>query len=172
MSMGVDGARVVAAGSAGLAVGVWLVWPSSGGRVLPAARSRGFVDFTVCVLTDARAVSDPAAAPVWQGVLAAQKVTNAKAQSFPTLGDGSVGAAVVSLDTLASRGCGLIVAVGASQVAAVFPQGHFVVVGGFALAEVANVAVVEDQAPDAVSAKVAVLARDAVAGRFSVGPVS
>ena len=166
------------AGLAALAVAVWLVWPSSGGRAEPVERARGFVDFTVCVLTDARGVAGSDAAPVWQGVLTAQKSTNAKTQYLATLGDGSVGAAVISLNTLAARGCGLIVAVGASQSAAVwkqaevFPLRHFVVVGGFALAKLANVAVIVEQAPDAVASKVSALAAGAVAGRFVSGPVS
>ncbi|HZU55099.1 MAG TPA: hypothetical protein VFA06_04470 [Actinocrinis sp.] len=167
-------------GAAAVAVGavVWMAWPARTDRAPAPATARAFVDFTVCVLTDAHGISSADAAPVWRGVLMAQESTNAKAQFLAVTGGGSPDAAVVSLNTLALRGCGLIVAVGDSQVSAVwrqartFPARHFAVVGGLMLAEDGNVAVIESRSPDTVVSQVAALARNAVAGRFASGPVS
>lgn len=116
-----------------LAVGLaacltWLLWPSSSARVYPAARTRTTIDVTVCLLTGPGGATASSAstadAAAWKGILAAQVTTNLRAQSYQVVGTETAQNAQTSINTLALRGCGLIITTGSAENAAATTQAH------------------------------------------------
>jgi basic membrane lipoprotein Med (substrate-binding protein (PBP1-ABC) superfamily) len=130
--------RVVAA--CGLAAVVvvagLLVWLGLSGG--PAPRSRQYLAFTACLLTDSRGLASAQAARVWLGMQDASLATRAKVEYLPVMSGDSAGAAAPYVASLLQRHCGVVVATGAAQVAAVstaareHPSVEFVAVGGAA----------------------------------------
>lgn len=115
--------------AAGLAACVtWLLWPSSPARVYPAARTRTTIDVTVCLLTGPGGATSSSAtatdAAAWKGILAAQASTNLRAQSYSVGGTETAENAQTSINTLALRGCGLIITTGGIENAAATTQAH------------------------------------------------
>jgi hypothetical protein len=110
-----------------------VLWPR--GRDLPPARARVYSDATACLLTGSSGVSEQHAAAVWSGMESASVRTRTKVSYLEVSGDDSVANAVPYVNTLVQRRCGLIIAVGASEVGAVeqrassFPAVRFAVVG-------------------------------------------
>lgn len=128
----------MAAGGAAAIVAVagLLVWLGLSGG--PAPRARQYLAFTACLLTDSRGVGSAQAARVWQGMEDASLATRAKVEYVPVMSGDSAGAAAPYLASLLQRHCGVVVATGAAQVAAVsaaapeHPSVEFVAVGGIA----------------------------------------
>jgi hypothetical protein len=115
--------------SVGLAACVtWLLWPSHSARVYPAARTRTTIDVTVCLLTGPGGATSNSAtatdAAAWKGILAAQVSTNLRAQSYPVTGTETSQNAQTSINTLALRGCELIITTGSAENAAATTQAH------------------------------------------------
>jgi basic membrane lipoprotein Med (substrate-binding protein (PBP1-ABC) superfamily) len=170
--------RLVVCGVIVVAVVVGLVvWLVPGGRSVPSLRRRASIAFSVCVLTDSHGTSAGLGASVWRGVLKAQATTNLRAQGLRVGGSGGVPTAVVGVDTLAMRGCRLVVAVGAAQVAAVWKQAAvfrdvwFVVVNGVT-GHARNVAILAAHQGSEITDRVAEIAISAVKHRFQSGEVS
>lgn len=126
--MKIKGAVALAVASALAAAAVWLLWPGSPAPVSPDARTRTTIDVTVCLLTGPGGAVPPTAtaadAAAWQGILAAQQSTNLRAQKYPVTGGGTVKAAQTAINTLALRGCGLIITTGSPENAAATSQSH------------------------------------------------
>jgi hypothetical protein len=151
--------------AAALLVAVLLVWAL---RPAPTQqpRARQYLSFTACLLTDAREVAGPDAAPVWAGMQEASLATRAKVQYLSVAGPQTVENALPFLSSLAQRRCDLVFAAGAVPVGAVrqgastFPGTHFVVVGTGVPGP--NVSTVDEQSPAGVQAAVKRIILDAV----------
>jgi basic membrane lipoprotein Med (substrate-binding protein (PBP1-ABC) superfamily) len=118
-----------------IGLGVFLATrPSHPARALPPARARVYTSFDACLLTDADGVGSSQAAPVWAGMQAASLQTSGKVSFLAVSGPDTAANAVPYVNTLIQRQCNLVLAVGASQVAAarqqaaVFPKVQFVVI--------------------------------------------
>jgi hypothetical protein len=146
----------------------WAWWPAAGHRYAPDPRDRQFSQFKACVLTDGNGIVGPDATPVWAGVIEASKVTGAQGTFLAVPDAGSEAVATQYVNTLAARGCGLVIAAGKDEVAAAtvrataYPRQQFVVVGVGRPAS--NVAVVAAGAPDDVRRTIAALVEHAARG--------
>src|SRR6185437_841212 len=107
-------------GAGAIVVGllVWGLWPASAHPYTPDPRSRQFSSFTVCVLTGTGGVGGGQAAAVWAGVEDASEATRAQGSYLAVPPPDTEASAAVYVNTLASRNCSLVVATGASEVAA------------------------------------------------------
>jgi basic membrane lipoprotein Med (substrate-binding protein (PBP1-ABC) superfamily) len=139
-----------------LAVTVALVvvlWPR--GRNLPPPRARVYTAVSACLLTDSAGVTSTRAAPVWAGMQSASIRTRAKVSYLAVYGGDSRANAVPFVNALVRRKCDLVVAVGASEVAAVlqraaaYPGVRFAVVGA---GSGQNVTVIAPASADATTA--------------------
>jgi hypothetical protein len=134
----------------------------------PAVGERPYLSFTGCLLTDSDGISGEPAAAAWAGLQDAAAATRMQAQylAMPSSAPRTAGGAAPYLASLVTQHCGLIVAAGPAQAAAVagyasrFRTLRFVVVGGAASG--ANVTVVRGSA-GAVRSQVDGLARTALA---------
>lgn len=151
----------------------WALWPASGRsqRYTPDPRSRRFSSFTVCVLTGSDGLAGVQAAQVWAGVEDGSHATSAQASYLPVPAPDGESTAEVYVNTLVSRSCSLVVATGASQVAAVrsraaaYAAQRFVVVGSGSSA--GNITVVRAGTADAVRSGVSDAVARAVEGDTS-----
>jgi basic membrane lipoprotein Med (substrate-binding protein (PBP1-ABC) superfamily) len=103
-----------------IAVGaVWLSWPS--GSAIPGASRVRHYDVTAraCLLTGSTGLTDPLAAAAWAGLQGASTATSALVSYLPVPAPATGGSAKPYLASLVQRQCGVIVAVGSAQVAAV-----------------------------------------------------
>lgn len=122
---------------------VYLAWPGSGYR--PAVRGRAYADYTACLLTDATGVTGTTAAPVWAGMRAASQATTAQISYLTIQGPDTAANADLYVNTLALRGCRVIVATGAlpargvADRASAYPHLRFITVAG-GPSDAANVA--------------------------------
>lgn len=107
----------MAGGAVCLGALTWGLWSSR--EQEPAARAREYLGFTACLLTDARGVADQRAAPVWAGMQDASLATHAKVQYLPVTAASGEADARPYLAGLLQRQCGVVIGVGAVQVAAV-----------------------------------------------------
>jgi hypothetical protein len=150
-------AAVMAVG--GLVAGLVVAFTGS-----PPVGERQYLSFTGCLLTDSAGINGEPAAAAWAGLQDAAAATRMQAQ-YLAVPAGASGAAPY-LASLVTQHCGLIVAVGPAQAAAVasyatrFKTLRFVVVGGAASG--ANVTIVRGSA-SAVRSQVDGLARMALA---------
>ena len=164
--------RVLIAVGAVIAVGggALALWPSQEAKA-PAPRARQYSDFSACLLTDEAGVGSRQARPVWAGMQRASAQTSARVSFLEAVGSADADNVSSYLNTLLQRRCDVVLAAGSPQVAAVSaaapsaPGTHFIVVGGTSVR--ANVAPLSAGGDDAVTASVARLIEDAVAGRFS-----
>lgn len=157
---------------------VWWAWPSGTQVYDPPAHTRRYIGFTACLLTGPAGLADAQARAVWSGMEAASSATNAQVSymSVPVGGADTVGVATPLANSLVQQRCGVIVAVGAGEVAAVqavaaqHPAMRFVLVGGGSPA--ANVAVLPQPGVSSVSSRVRTVVGDAVGGDFHAGVIS
>jgi basic membrane lipoprotein Med (substrate-binding protein (PBP1-ABC) superfamily) len=102
----------------------------------PVPRARQYLAFTACLLTDARGLGGPVAAPAWAGMQAASLATHAKVEYLPVMSGPTAADAAPVLASLVARQCKVVVAAGQAQAAAVaasarrYPAVRFAVVGG------------------------------------------
>jgi basic membrane lipoprotein Med (substrate-binding protein (PBP1-ABC) superfamily) len=137
-----------------------VLWPSpTPAPYRPPARARVYNSFTICLLTGPQGIAGAAAAPVWAGVEKASNATDDQAQFLAATGSPeTVGSVTPYVNTLVQQRCGLVVAVGVTEgaavetVAAANPAVRFMIVGSGSAA--ANVQLVGDSSADAVSAAV------------------
>jgi len=128
---------VVAAIAGCAVVAGLLTWAFSGSNG-PAPRARQYLAFTACLLTDSSGLAGAQAAQAWAGMQSASLATHAKVEYLPVSGGSTEANAQPYLASLVERQCGVVVAVGAAQVAAVaadagrFASVRFAVVGGHA----------------------------------------
>ncbi len=113
--------RVVIVGSIALLVAagvtVGLLGRTGGGGAAPQVRQ--YLTFTACLLTGPGGVADGPAATAWAGMEQASLRTRAQVQYLPVMPGTTAGAAAPVLASLIVRHCGLVIAAGAAQVAAV-----------------------------------------------------
>lgn len=105
---------LMAAGVLVIGAVLWATLSSTG----PKPRSRKYLAFKACLLTDAQGVTGKEAAPVWSGMERASLKTRAKVQYLPAFGPATTANTQPYLHTLIQQQCNVIVAVGAGPVAA------------------------------------------------------
>lgn len=126
---------VIAGLAAVLAVVSWAAWPAP---VEETPRAREYRDYDMCLLTGPDGVAGEPAATVWAGLNEVSLQTSVRRSFQSVKGEQSVERAKEFAATLVQQGCGIIVAVGEHQVAAVaevagsHPSVQFVTVGGTA----------------------------------------
>ncbi|GAA2676860.1 hypothetical protein [Actinoplanes palleronii] len=141
-------AVVVVAG----AVTAWALQPD------PEPRQREYLDATACLLTDQQGISSSQAAPVWSAMSAAGTAHLVRVQYLAVNGEQTAGNASTYLTSLADGRCGVVIAVGAAQVAAVSdiartsPAVRFATVGGGTAAANVQLLATGEQASDLVAA--------------------
>lgn len=129
-------ARWLAGAAAVIAAGGVVAGLLAAFSVPPPVGERPYLSFTGCLLTDAQGITGPQAAPAWAGLQDAAAATRMQAQYLAV--PASATNAGPYLASLVTQRCGLIVAAGPDQVAAVasearqFSTVRFVVVGGSA----------------------------------------
>lgn len=134
-----------------------VVWPSSGPYV-PPVRARVLSSTQACLLTDAQGVSSAMAAPVWAGMKDAQAQTSEMVTFLAVAGPQTEQNVQTYVNTLATRQCDVVVAVGALEVrgvlarASAFSGQRFVVVAD--VAQEANVVVVPPGSAASVEAAI------------------
>ena len=115
------------------ALATWTWWPTP--QTPPTPRARTYSDFTACLLTSDKGVTDPDAAPVWAGLSDASLTTHAKVQYLAISGPQTVDNGQTFVATLSQTKCNLIFAAGTTpttsvdQSAANFPNTHFYIIG-------------------------------------------
>jgi basic membrane lipoprotein Med (substrate-binding protein (PBP1-ABC) superfamily) len=118
----------------GIGLGFLVAGSSNAARALPPPRARIYTSFDACLLTDSAGIGSAQATPVWSGMQAASVRTSGKVSFLSVYGPDTPGNALTYVNTLASRKCDLVLAVGASEAAAarrqagLFPQVRFVVI--------------------------------------------
>ena len=98
-----------------VAATVALTRPSSQpapGHVVPAARAQAYSAYTACLLTGGDGLADPVAGPVWAGMQATSNTTHAQVSYLAMLGPASTHNADAYINTLALRGCSIVLAAG------------------------------------------------------------
>ena len=137
---------------------LWIFWPAS------APRERHYGQTTACLLTGARGVASPEAAPVWAGMQKASMETLIKVQYLEVDGPQTPENAQTYLASLAMGKCDLVLTVGdapvgaLAQVAPRFPAVRFVSVG--AAQGGVNVSTIDASGADVVQERVASLVAD------------
>ncbi|MFI1996579.1 hypothetical protein [Actinoplanes sp. NPDC020271] len=149
---------VVLAAAAGITT--WALWPAS------EPRERQYRDATACLLTGEEGIAKEPATAIWSTMQQASVTTLVRVQNLPVSGPQTADNAEGFVNSLTATRCGLIIAVGEPQTAAVDrvaaanPQTAFISVGGGAVT--GNVQVVDAAgAPDAISAELQELANEA-----------
>jgi basic membrane lipoprotein Med (substrate-binding protein (PBP1-ABC) superfamily) len=146
------GAGILAT-AAGLAAGLLAALSGS-----PTVGERPYLSFTGCLLTDSDGINAQPAAAAWAGLQEAAAATRMQAQylAVPSTAPHGGAGAVPYLASLVTQHCGLVVAAGPVQAAAVasiarrIPAVRFVVIGGGASAP--NVTVVSGSTAEVRSA--------------------
>lgn len=145
-------AAAVASVVAAAAIAVWAIVATSG----PKPRTRQYLAFKACLLTDAQGVAGKQAAPVWAGMEKASLKTRAKVQNLPAFGPPTTANIQSYLRTLISQRCNVIVAAGEGPVATVVAEAaayskiQFIVVGEASAAP--NVTAIDPASEDITSA--------------------
>lgn len=78
----------------------------------PQQRARAYTAYSACLLTDEAGVSAPSAAAVWAGMQAASSATHEKVSYLTMAGPDTEANAQTYIDTLALRGCDLVLGTG------------------------------------------------------------
>jgi basic membrane lipoprotein Med (substrate-binding protein (PBP1-ABC) superfamily) len=152
---GLRGRRVAVAAAAvfaAAAIAVWAAIATSG----PKPRTRQYLTFKACLLTDAQGVAGKQAAPVWAGMEKASLKTRAKVQNLPAFGPPTTANALPYLRTLIGQQCNMIIAVGAGPVAAVVAEAsahqktQFLIAGNASTAH--NITVINPDSTDVSTA--------------------
>lgn len=147
------------------AVVVYGIVAHSDGRKLPPTRARHYSNAQACLLVGPKGLREAGVAPVWAGMQDASSTTKTKVSYLAMSGPQTVDVAATYVTTLVQRQCDVVLAVGATEVAAVgkqaaaFPKTRFVEVGGADSA--ANVVVVDDSSASSTRMGVASIVRDA-----------
>ena len=97
---------------------------SGGGSGSPATRARVYSSFQACLVTGARGIADPQAAPVWAGMEDASLRTRAMVSYLAVTGPSTEGNALSFVNSLVLRHCDVIVASGTAQLAAALADAH------------------------------------------------
>ena len=145
-------AAVAASVLAVAGIGTWLLWPEE-------PRQREYLDVTACLLTDESGVAGAAAKPVWAALQEASVASRARVQYLAVAGPQTEANARAHAASLAGGRCGLVIAVGPTQVdaasatAQTFPQVRFLTVDSGTAS--ANVAVVPAAPADALRTAIA-----------------
>jgi hypothetical protein len=144
-------ARWIAFGLVGAAVAgvvAWALWPD------PEPRQREYLDATACLLTDEKGVAGDQARPVWAAMQQASTSSRVRVQYLAVNGPQTVTNAGGYAASLAGSRCGVVIAVGATQVKAVaataksFPDVRFAAVGGAGAA--GDVPALDGSSPEAL----------------------
>lgn len=81
-------------------------------HVTPISRARSYSQVSDCLLTDPAGIQGGIAAAAWAGMQAASATTHAQVSYLPIQGPDTVANAEVYINTLAMRGCTVILAAG------------------------------------------------------------
>jgi hypothetical protein len=128
----------------------WAMWPAPA----PAPRAREYLDYNVCLLTDADGLRGNDAAPVWAGMQDASLATRVRVQYLTVSGAQTAGNAEPLLASLAQSKCALVFTTGSAPTTAArsnagsFANVRFYVLGG--ASTVANLTVLPRGSNDQV----------------------
>jgi hypothetical protein len=96
-----------------LALLVYLLIPAGPARAYePQQRTRAYTGYGACLLTDEAGISAPSAAAVWAGMQRASGTTHEKISYLTMAGPDTEANAQTYIDTLALRGCDLVLGTG------------------------------------------------------------
>lgn len=115
-----------------LAVAAWVAWEPTPSD----SRARLFRDYNVCLLTDAHGIQASPASTAWAALQTVSLRTDVRVASIPVMGEQTAARARQFVASAVAQQCGVIVAVGDAQTAAVasersrYPQVKFVVLKG------------------------------------------
>jgi hypothetical protein len=156
--------------AAALVIAAFVFWPKPT-RPAEPPRARAYLQYTACLLTGERGVSDPVAGPVWAGLQDASLATHAKVQYLAIVGPQTVDNGLTFLNNLAQTNCDLIFAAGDTPLATVekgaakFPHTRFLPVG--LVQPGTNITPIAGHTPEEVRAAVSTALTTAVAARPS-----
>ena len=128
----------------------------------PPTRARVYIPFTACLLTGPGGIGEAASAPVWSGMETASGTTRAQVTYTAMQGPQTVANVTAYINSLALRGCSLILTSGqltgsgVNASADTLPRNHFVTVNAPAT-KATNVASVLATKPAEISDDVAAL---------------
>jgi basic membrane lipoprotein Med (substrate-binding protein (PBP1-ABC) superfamily) len=131
---------------------------------------RAYTNFRACLLTGARGVADPAAAPAWAGMQSASLATRAKVSYLAVSGPQTEANAATFVASLVVQQCDVVIGAGVAEGAAViagarqFRTVRFAVVGtsaGPVAGAASNVAVIAGDPAEVRSGVAGVVAQDA-----------
>jgi hypothetical protein len=123
----------IAALSVLLAVAGWYAWEP---RKPEPPRAREFRDYDVCLLTDSQGIAVEPARTAWRGLQTVLERTSVRVSYVPVNGEQTTATARQLLASAVQQRCGIILAIGDAQTAAVaaerdrYPQVKFVVLTG------------------------------------------
>lgn len=156
------GVTVGAATVAALCVAAWPTHSATPAPYTPPVRARVYTDYTACLLTGPSGIADARAAQVWSGMEAASSTTRDQVSYLQLQGPQTAGSADAYINTLALRGCSLILTIGqipgqgAADRAKDLPRDHFITVAG-PTSTAANITAVAATSPTDVTASVKTL---------------
>lgn len=120
-----------------LAVVAWVAWPVT---VEETPRAREFRDYDICLLAGETGISVAPASTAWAGLQEVSKQTDVRVSYLQVTGEQTPARAEQYVATQVQQRCGVIVAIGQNQVAAVdasktkFPEVQFVTLSDTATA--------------------------------------
>jgi hypothetical protein len=150
---------------------VYLVRPTPSHGDQPAVRTSPYTNYTACLLTDSTGITGTAA-PVWAGMQGASRIARERASYLTIQGADTSANADTYINTLALRGCDIILADGAlpdqgvTDRATAFPKLRFIAIPEPATAgttgsaapsptkPASNVTTIAETTPAAISAAV------------------
>lgn len=81
-------------------------------HISPEVRSAPYTAYSACLLTESTGLRDSTAAATWDGMQAAARQTHAQISYLPMQGPATTANAGIYINTLALRGCSLVLAAG------------------------------------------------------------
>lgn len=81
-------------------------------NIVPISRAQTYTAYSACLLTGSSGLTDPVAEATWAGMQAASDTTHAQVSYLPMQGAATAGNAGVYINTLALRGCSIVIAAG------------------------------------------------------------
>lgn len=117
----IAGAATILAGGGLL---IYMLWPTEPTPYHPASRARQYSNHVACLLTDETGITGKAATPVWAGMQQASTSTHMQVTFLAMQGPATLQSAQAYLNTLALRGCNIIITSGTLPDQAAESQAH------------------------------------------------
>jgi len=106
-------AAAIVAATCIVAICAYTLWPPAAAPAYrPTARAKAYAQYTACLLTDEAGITAQTAKPVWAGMQAASAKSAEQVSYLTMAGPDTAASAETYVNTLALRGCNLILATG------------------------------------------------------------